>query len=161
MQGPRFPAICATHASSSLLACAAIVLPRRSRGCRCATAPGALHQLWAADHAQRCAAPLPAPSLKVIAFVDDPTGYKFELIQREGEIPEPLAQASSTRGKGYAFLIALRTLRARSAPACWLAPCILQPRRIRAAAKPMRPPSFSRYQRCAAAGWPFAVLRLH
>lgn len=28
----------------------------------------------------------------VIAFVDDPTGYKFELIQREGEITEPLAQ---------------------------------------------------------------------
>ena len=29
----------------------------------------------------------------VIAFVDDPTGYKFELIQREkAAIPEPLAQ---------------------------------------------------------------------
>ena len=32
----------------------------------------------------------------VIAFVDDPTGYKFELIQREGKaIPEPLAQVGS------------------------------------------------------------------
>lgn len=28
----------------------------------------------------------------VIAFIEDPTGYKFELIQREGSIPEPLAQ---------------------------------------------------------------------
>ena len=28
-----------------------------------------------------------------IAFVDDPTGYKWELIQRSGPIPEPIAQA--------------------------------------------------------------------
>jgi len=28
-----------------------------------------------------------------IAFVDDPTGYKWELIQRSGNIPEPIAQA--------------------------------------------------------------------
>ena len=27
-----------------------------------------------------------------IAFVDDPTGYKWELIQRSGPIPEPIAQ---------------------------------------------------------------------
>lgn len=27
-----------------------------------------------------------------IAFAKDPTGYQFELIQREGKIPEPLAQ---------------------------------------------------------------------
>jgi hypothetical protein len=27
-----------------------------------------------------------------IAFVEDPTGYKFELIQREAESPEPFAQ---------------------------------------------------------------------
>lgn len=27
-----------------------------------------------------------------IAFVDDPTGYKWELIQRTGPIPEPIAQ---------------------------------------------------------------------
>ncbi len=30
-----------------------------------------------------------------IAFVDDPTGYKWELIQRSGPIPEPIAQAHS------------------------------------------------------------------
>jgi hypothetical protein len=29
----------------------------------------------------------------VIAFVDDPTGYKWELIQRPPPIPEPVAQA--------------------------------------------------------------------
>ena len=35
----------------------------------------------------------------VIAFVDDPTGYKFELIQREGQaIPEPLAQVGLLAG---------------------------------------------------------------
>lgn len=28
----------------------------------------------------------------VIAFVDDPTGYKWELIQRPEPIPEPIAQ---------------------------------------------------------------------
>lgn len=28
----------------------------------------------------------------VIAFVEDPTGYKWELIERKGEIEEPLAQ---------------------------------------------------------------------
>ena len=32
-----------------------------------------------------------------IAFVDDPTGYKWELIQRSGNIPEPIAQARPTR----------------------------------------------------------------
>lgn len=32
----------------------------------------------------------------VIAFVEDPTGYKFELIQRQGKaIPEPLAQVGT------------------------------------------------------------------
>lgn len=35
----------------------------------------------------------------VIAFVEDPTGYKFELIQRQTEIPEPLAQAGR-QGRG-------------------------------------------------------------
>ena len=40
----------------------------------------------------------------VIAFVDDPTGYKFELIQREGkDIPEPLAQVG-VRGPAGAVL---------------------------------------------------------
>ena len=35
----------------------------------------------------------------VIAFVDDPTGYKFELIQREkAAIPEPLAQVCPLEG---------------------------------------------------------------
>lgn len=34
----------------------------------------------------------------VIAFVEDPTGYKFELIQRAGDIPEPLAQVGTRRG---------------------------------------------------------------
>jgi hypothetical protein len=33
----------------------------------------------------------------VIAFVEDPTGYKFELIQRQGDIPEPLAQVGPGR----------------------------------------------------------------
>lgn len=28
----------------------------------------------------------------VIAFVDDPTGYKWELIERKGANPEPIAQ---------------------------------------------------------------------
>ncbi len=28
----------------------------------------------------------------VIAFVEDPTGYKWELITREEPIPEPIAQ---------------------------------------------------------------------
>ena len=28
----------------------------------------------------------------VIAFVEDPTGYKWELITREGKITEPIAQ---------------------------------------------------------------------
>ena len=30
----------------------------------------------------------------VIAFVEDPTGYKWELITREGKIKEPIAQVS-------------------------------------------------------------------
>ena len=30
----------------------------------------------------------------VIAFVEDPTGYKWELITREGPIPEPIAQVN-------------------------------------------------------------------
>lgn len=30
----------------------------------------------------------------VIAFVEDPTGYKWELITREEPIKEPIAQAS-------------------------------------------------------------------
>lgn len=31
----------------------------------------------------------------VIAFVEDPTGYKWELIQRQPPIPEPIAQVGS------------------------------------------------------------------
>ena len=31
----------------------------------------------------------------VIAFVEDPTGYKWELITREEPIPEPIAQVGS------------------------------------------------------------------
>ena len=30
----------------------------------------------------------------VIAFVEDPTGYKWELITREEPIPEPIAQVA-------------------------------------------------------------------
>jgi len=30
----------------------------------------------------------------VIAFVEDPTGYKWELITREEPIPEPIAQVN-------------------------------------------------------------------
>ena len=33
----------------------------------------------------------------VIAFVEDPTGYKWELITREEPIPEPIAQVSNLR----------------------------------------------------------------
>jgi hypothetical protein len=34
----------------------------------------------------------------VIAFVEDPTGYKWELIERKGEIKEPIAQVACCRG---------------------------------------------------------------
>ncbi|PRW33813.1 putative lactoylglutathione chloroplastic [Chlorella sorokiniana] len=58
----------------------------------------------------------------VIAFVDDPTGYKFELIQREGEIPEPLAQVMLRVGdldrsiKFYTEVMGMKLLRTRDNP---------------------------------------------
>lgn len=58
----------------------------------------------------------------VIAFVDDPTGYKFELIQREGEIPEPLAQVMLRVGdldksiKYYTEVVGMKLLRTRDNP---------------------------------------------
>lgn len=58
----------------------------------------------------------------VIAFVEDPTGYKFELIQRQTEIPEPLAQVMLRVGdldrsiKYYTEVLGMRLLRTRDNP---------------------------------------------
>ncbi|KAI3435000.1 hypothetical protein D9Q98_003052 [Chlorella vulgaris] len=58
----------------------------------------------------------------VIAFVDDPTGYKFELIQREGEITEPLAQVMLRVGdldrsiKFYTEVMGMQLIRTRDNP---------------------------------------------
>ena len=46
-----------------------------------------------------------------IAFVDDPTGYKWELIQRSGPIPEPIAQVRS-------FPLSCRMWQAGTPPDC-------------------------------------------
>lgn len=54
-----------------------------------------------------------------IAFVDDPTGYKWEIIGREGEIREPLAQVMLRVGdlersiKFYTEVLGCRLLRQR------------------------------------------------
>ena len=37
----------------------------------------------------------------MIAFVEDPTGYKWELITREEPIPEPIAQVMSINQSIY------------------------------------------------------------
>ena len=57
-----------------------------------------------------------------IAFVEDPTGYKWELIGREGAIPEPLAQVMLRVGdldkaiKFYTEVLGMRLLRTRENP---------------------------------------------
>lgn len=57
-----------------------------------------------------------------IAFVDDPTGYKWELIQREGAIPEPLAQVMLRVGdldrsiQFYTEALGMKLLRTRDNP---------------------------------------------
>lgn len=58
----------------------------------------------------------------VIAFVEDPTGYKWELIQRPGEITEPLAQVMlrvtdlERSIKYYTECLGMKLLRTRENP---------------------------------------------
>ena len=57
-----------------------------------------------------------------IAFVADPTGYSWELIQRQGDIPDPLAQVMLRVGdldasiKYYTEVLGMRLLRTRDNP---------------------------------------------
>ena len=57
-----------------------------------------------------------------IAFVEDPTGYKWELIGRDGNIPEPLAQVMLRVGdldksiKFYTEVMGMKLLRTRENP---------------------------------------------
>ncbi|KAL6776366.1 hypothetical protein ACKKBG_A20855 [Auxenochlorella protothecoides x Auxenochlorella symbiontica] len=57
-----------------------------------------------------------------IAFAKDPTGYQFELIQREGKIPEPLAQIMLRVGDldrsidFYTRVLGLKLIRKRDNP---------------------------------------------
>eukprot|EP00887_Chlorella_sp_A99_P003381 scaffold7.g3381.t1 len=58
----------------------------------------------------------------VIAFVEDPTGYKWELITRQGELPEPIAQVMLRVGdldrsiKFYTEVLGMKLLRTRENP---------------------------------------------
>jgi lactoylglutathione lyase len=57
-----------------------------------------------------------------IAFVKDPTGYSWELIERQGEIPEPIAQVMLRVGdldksiKFYTEALGMKLLRTRENP---------------------------------------------
>lgn len=57
-----------------------------------------------------------------IAFVKDPTGYSWELIERKGDIPEPLAQVMLRVGdldksiKFYTEVLGMKLLRTRENP---------------------------------------------
>ena len=55
----------------------------------------------------------------VIAFVEDPTGYKWELIERQPPVPEPVAQVLWNCTSQHRVLLCIR---ATPGPPCAWAP---------------------------------------